>query len=144
VSVLLDTCIISELCRATADPRVRNAVGRRSPDELFLSVITLGELRTGVALLPAGQKRSGLEGWLEELQHEFADRVLPVDLETSHIWGEITARGRLKGEQVPATDGLIAATALRHGFQIMTRNTRHFEASGALVVNPWRDDERLA
>ena len=141
MSVLLDTCVVSELYRANPDQHVRDAVTRREPEELFLSVITFGELRKGAALLPTGQKRSGLEAWLEDLQHEFADRVLPVDLETSRIWGEITARARLRGEQIPVADGLIAATAIRHGFRIMTRNTRHFEASGARVVNPWRDDE---
>lgn len=142
--MLLDTCVISELYRANADQRVRDDVGRRAPEDLFLSVITLGELRMGAALLAPSQKRSGLEDWLAELQQQFSNRILLVDLDTAIIWGEITARARLKGDQIPAADGLIAAAAIRHGFQVMTRNTRHFEASGALVVNPWRDGEGSA
>lgn len=141
MKVLLDTSVISELYRGNTDQRVRDVIGRRRPEDVFLSVITVGELRKGIELLPASRKRSSLEEWLADLQHDFATRILPIDLETGHIWGEVTARARLRGEQIPAADGLIAATALRLGIRVMTRNTRHFEVSGALVVDPWRDDD---
>ncbi len=94
--------------------------------------------------MPPIRKRFVLERWLEEPQREFAERTLPIDVETSRIWGEITVRARLAGEQMLATDGLIAATALRDDFQIMTRNTKHFEASGARVDGPWQDHEESA
>ncbi|MGC1580631.1 MAG: hypothetical protein WA766_04065 [Candidatus Acidiferrales bacterium] len=67
----------------------------------------------------------------------YADRVLPVDLETSHIWGEFTASAQKSGKIVPASDGLIAATARRHDLHLMTRNTGHFEPTGVLLLNPW-------
>jgi len=144
VSVLLDTSIVSELYQAAPDQRVRSTIGRRKAEEVFLSVITIGELRKGVELLVPGRKRSSLDGWLKGLQDEFADRILPVDLETGRIWGEITARARLKGKQIPVADGLIAATALRHGLRVMTRNTRDFAASGVPLIDPWDEAGGLA
>ena len=73
----------------------------------------------------------------EALERYYADRVLPVDLETSHTWGELTAAAQKAGKIVPASDGLIAATARRHGLHVMTRNTEHFEPTGVLLLNPW-------
>lgn len=141
MSVLLDTAIISELHRATPDQRIRDAIGSQRAEDVFLSVITIGELRKGIELLAPGRKRSSLEAWLTNLQREFVDRVLPIDLGTSHIWGEITAHARLKGEQISVADGLIAATALRHGLRVMTRNTRDFVSSGVPLIDPWAESE---
>ncbi len=138
--VLLDTSIVSELYQATPDQRVRDAIGRQQAEDVFLSVITIGELRKGIELLAPGRKRSNLEAWLTDLQREFVDRVLAVDLETSHIWGGITARARLRGQQIPVADGLIAATAHRHHLRVMTRNTRDFLSSGVPLVDLWADD----
>lgn len=99
----------------------------------------IGEIAKGVALLRAGRKKRALQTWLLTLGRAYGDRLLPVDLETSRIWGAITATSRRIGRQVPAADGLIAATALRHGLHVMTRNTADFEATGALLLNPWAD-----
>lgn len=137
MKILLDTCVISELYRANADQHVRDAVAKREPGDLFLSVITFGELQKGTELLPAGRKRSDLERWLTGLQHEFGDRVVPVDLETAHIWGELSASTRLGGRTILAADLLIAASAIRHGLRVMTRNTRDFAPSGVAVIDPW-------
>jgi predicted nucleic acid-binding protein len=76
--------------------------------------------------------------WFRQIDEEFADRILVVDRDTTRIWGEITARAQNIGVQIPATDGLIAATALCHGLHIMTRNTKHFAATGAIIVDPWK------
>jgi predicted nucleic acid-binding protein len=109
------------------------------PDEdLFLSVLTAGEITRGIALLGAIRKKAGLASWLAALESRFTDRILGLDVGTGRIWGELTARAQMKGVIIPAADGLFAATALRHGLHVMTRNTRHFEASGALVIDPWR------
>jgi hypothetical protein len=93
----------------------------------------------GLPRLAAGRKRTFLGTWLARVEDQYADRILAVDVETARIWGEMTARAQMKGVIIPATDGLLAATALRHGLHVITRNTRHFEASGALVVDPWRN-----
>jgi toxin FitB len=88
-------------------------------------------------LLAAGRKRRALASWLIGLENKFGDRVLAIDAETARVWGELTARAQKSGEIIPAVDGLLAATARRHSLHVMTRNTRYFEASGALVFDPW-------
>lgn len=137
--VLLDTCLLSELRRPQGEPRVRRAVESLESDELFLSVLSIGELMKGIALLNESRKRRAIQAWLQAMEQRYADRVLPVDLETSHIWGELTAAAQRVGKIIPAGDGLIAATALRHGLHVMTSNTEHFEPAGVLLLNPWND-----
>lgn len=136
---LLDTCVLSELRRPRCDPGVRHAVDSLGSENLFVSVLSVGEIAKGIALLTESRKKHILQSWLQLLERDYADRLLAVDLETSHIWGELTAAAQKIGQIVPASDGLIAATARRHGLHLMTRNTSHFEATGVLLLNPWRD-----
>lgn len=135
--VLLDTCVLSELRHPRCNSGVRLAVAALDTNDLFVSVLSVGELAKGIALLTKSRKKSALQSWLQTLELHYADRLLPVDLETGRIWGEITAAAQRAGRSMPAGDGLIAATARRHGLHVMTRNTRDFEASGVLLVNPW-------
>ena len=135
--VLLDTCALSELRHAKGHPGVRQAVDALNAEELFVSVITIGEILKGIALLRESSKRRALEAWLRTLERDYVDRILPIDLETCHLWGELTASAQKAGRVVHATDGLIAATALRHGLRVMTRNTADFEPTGVLLLNPW-------
>ena len=139
MKVLLATCVLSELRSPQGHPRVKAAVSELADGDLFLSVLTLGEIAKGVTLLAAGRKKKALTSWLNGLATQFGDRVLTIDTETARLWGEITARAKKAGEIIPAVDGLLAATALCHGLHVMTRNTRHFVASGALVLDPWQD-----
>ena len=135
--VLLDTCALSELSKPLPNPGVRAAVGRLRPADLYVSVLTAGEIGKGVALLSDGKRKSELTVWLHTLEGTYADRMLPVDLETCRIWGELTAKAQRKGQVVPAMDGLLAATAVRHGLHVMTRNVAHFEVTGVPLLNPW-------
>lgn len=135
--VLLDTCVLSELRHPRCNSGVRLAVAALDTNDLFVSVLSVGEIAKGIALLTKSRKKSALQSWLQTLELHYADRLLPVDLETGRIWGEITAAAQRAGRSMPAGDGLIAATARRHGLHVMTRNTRDFEASGVLLVNPW-------
>ena len=137
--VLLDTCVLSELRRSKGHASVRRAVEALADESLFISVVSVGEIVKGIALLRDTQHRRALEAWLQTLERHYADRLLPIDLETSRIWGELTAGAQKAGRTIPATDGLIAATARRHGFYVMTRNTGDFEATGVLLLNPWVD-----
>ena len=141
VGVLLDTCVLSELRKPQGALQVRAAVEEIDPERLFLSVITVGELTTGITRLPAGRRRRELAAWLLGLEQRFATQILPVDIDVARRWGELTARAQTQGVQIPAGDGLIAATALRHGLHIMTRNSRHFAASGATIIDPWEDGD---
>jgi len=137
VRVLLDTCVISELQREKGDARVRARVDAIRSRDLFLSVISVGELTKGVALLARGMKKEALREWLLALEQDYAERILPVDAETARIWGELTATARGRGKTVSACDGIIAATAIRHGVHVMTRNVSDFAETGAMLINPW-------
>jgi len=135
--VLLDTCVLSELRRPKCHAAVRRAVEGLDSESLFVSVISIGEIAKGIALLRENRHKRTLQTWLQTLQRSYADRLLPIDLETCHIWGELTAAAQRAGRIVPACDGLIAASARRYGLHVMTRNTADFEPTGVLMVNPW-------
>jgi toxin FitB len=140
VRVLLDTCVLSEVRHPEGDIRVRRAVEAIANENLFVSVVSVGEIAKGIAMLEESRRKRLLRAWLQTMEQEYADRVLPIDLETSHMWGELTAAAQKAGKIVPASDGLIAATARRHGLQVMTRNTGHFEPTGVSLINPWAHD----
>ena len=139
--VLLDTCVLSELRRPHGHAGVRRAVDALASEDLFVSVLSLGELAKGITLLNESGTKRALQQWLENLEKFYGDRILPVDVETSRIWGEITAREEREGRILPAIAGLLAATAQRHGLHVMTRNVADFEPAGVLLVNPWAAEE---
>jgi predicted nucleic acid-binding protein len=139
VKALLDTCVVTELGKANGNPLVKSVVAEIATSNLYLSVLTVGEIAKGIASLKPSRKKSSLGTWLARVENRYADRVLSIDVETARIWGELTARAQKSGVIIPGTDGLVAATAIRHGLHVLTRNVRHFEASGALVLNPWED-----
>jgi len=139
VRVLLDTCVLSDLRHPHGDAGVRRTVDAFDSESLFVSVLSIGEIAKGIALLKESRRKRALQSWLQTLERLYGDRLLPIDLETSRIWGELTAAAQKAGRTVPASDGLIAATARRHGLHVMTRNTADFEPTGVLLVNPWAD-----
>lgn len=135
--ILVDTCVISEIQRPTPSLAVLRWL-RAVPDkDLRLSVMTLGELRKGAELLAPGARRTGLERWLDGLVERFSDRILPIDQEIAMRWAVITASGRRAGRARPMIDTLLAATAVRHGLILATRNVADFEGTGAQILNPW-------
>jgi predicted nucleic acid-binding protein len=139
VRVLLDNCVLSELRHPKGNAGVRRAVDSFDSENLFVSVLSIGEIAKGIALLKESQHKQALQIWLQTVERHYGDRLLPVDLETSRIWGELTAAAQRPGRTVPASDGLIAATARRHGLHVMTRNAVDFEPTGVLLLNPWTD-----
>ncbi len=136
--VLLDTCAVSELRRAKPHSGVVRIIESLDSADLYLSVVTIGEISKGIALLSDARHRRDLQLWLQNLERTYAEQVLDVDRDTAHLWGELTAAAQKKGRVIPASDGLIAATARRHGLTVLTRNTADFEPAGVLVLNPWR------
>ena len=138
--VLLDTCVLSEIRKPDGNSSVRRAVDEIADDDLYISVISIGEIAKGIALLEDGRRKRTLQSWMQTLERDYADRLLPVDREAAHIWGDLTAAVRKRGRVVSAGDGLIAATARRHGLHIMTRNIDDFEPTGAMCINPWKDE----
>ncbi len=137
--ILLDTNVISEPLRPAPEARVIEWIDAQAMDTLFLSAITVAELRAGVALLPAGKRRDGLQESLERrVLPLFAGRVLPFDLAATPAYAALTARARAAGLAVATADGCIAAIAAANGFAVATRDTAPFEAAGVAVINPWR------
>ena len=134
---LLDTCVLSELRRPNGNEGVRCAVAELADEALFMSVISIGEIVKSISLLDSSKRQKALLNWVHRLERDYADRVLSVDLDVVRIWGEITASAQKKGRTVPVCDGLIAATAQRHGLHLMTRNVSDFEPTGVLLINPW-------
>ncbi len=135
--VLLDTCVLSEIRKPKGNQLVRRSAEEIADDDLFISVISIGEIAKGIALLDDGRRKRQLQSWLQALERDYASRILPVDGETAHIWGELTATARKHGKVVSSCDGLIAATARRHGLHLMTRNIADYEPTGAMLINPW-------
>jgi len=136
---LLDTSLISETRKLRADPGVMAFLSAADSAGLFLSVLTLGELRKGVETKRQSDSvaATGLGAWVDDIETTFADRVLPVDEAAARLWGELSARRSL-----PVIDTLIAATAITRGLTLATRNTRDFTATGVMLVDPWQADER--
>lgn len=137
MKVLLDTCILSEINKPVPEKNVISTLAELEEQELFTSVICIGEIQKGVELLSNGKRKSALISWLTDLEKNYSNRILPVDLETVKIWGELTANAQKNGHIISATDGLIAATGIRYSLKVMTRNVKDFEFSGAFIVNPW-------
>ena len=135
--VLLDTCVLSELRKDNCHGNVRRTIEEYTEESIFLSVITIGEITKGVGLLSESQRKRELQSWLQTIERYYSDRILSIDLEIVRIWGEITATAQKSGKIIAVSDGLIAATALRHGLHIVTRNTSNFEPGGVLLINPW-------
>jgi predicted nucleic acid-binding protein len=134
---LVDTNVLSEVRKPKGNPAVREKLAAINDDNLFLSVISIGEISRGIAKLDSGKQRQSLEEWMAQAEHYFADRILPVERDIAQLWGELTAKVAKAGRVLHTSDGLIAATALRHGLQLMTRNTSDFESTGVLLANPW-------
>jgi hypothetical protein len=137
---LIDTNVISELRRREPEPRVVQWFERRPAGQLYLSVLSLGEIRRGVEKLEAGERQRALRTWLEQdLPAFFAGRVLPIDGAVAHRWGHLMAE---MGLPLPAIDSLLAATALEHNLVLITRNLKDVAGLPVAVANPWEQEER--
>ncbi len=135
MSFLLDTCALSELLKSRPSRQVSQWFLETPQASLFVSVLTMGEIRKGIMMLGKGRRRARLNAWLEtELPAWAEDRILPVDADVADTWGRLMARP----ERIPAVDGLIAATALRYRLTVVTRNEADFAATGVELLNPWK------
>ncbi len=138
MSYLIDTNVISELVRPKPDAAVLDWFSRTPDEAVFLSVLSLGEIRKGVEKLTSPEeapRREKLRLWLEhDLRDWFGPRILPIGPDVADHWGRLLAQA---GRPVPAIDSLLAATALHHDLRLVTRNTRDFDYAGLEVINPW-------
>jgi toxin FitB len=135
---LLDTNVISEFSKKKPDERVRKWVDAQNEATLYLSVLTFGEIRKGITLLPQAKKRTELEKWLQtELPARFKDRLLPVTDGIAQIWGSMAAQAEMQGIPLSAIDGLLGATAANHDLTVATRNLPDFRGCNVPLINPW-------
>jgi len=135
LSYLLDTNVLSELRRKSPNAGVVEWFTQRPASTLYLSVLTLGELRKGIEGLADAKRRMSLTDWLEtDLPVFFAGRILGIDAQVADRWGRLVAAA---GRPLPAIDSLLGATAAQHGLSLVTRNERDFAGLGLDVINPW-------
>jgi tRNA(fMet)-specific endonuclease VapC len=136
---LLDANVILELVARQPDPRVVQWLDSVDPNSIYLSVITIGELRKGIEKLPDSQRKETLSDWLnEDLLIRFSGRVLELDAEVMLTWGVLMGQLERKGNPLPAMDSLIAALARHHRCCLVTRDEGGFAEIGIAIVNPWQ------
>jgi len=136
MSYLVDANVLCEATRPKPDSNVVEWLEQHD-SELYVSVITLGEIDKGIQLLPKSRKRSSLQKWFRELQSGFSGRTIPVDNDVMNAWAKMYATSQKAGLLLPSFDSLLAATALHHQFVIATRNSPDFPPTVKLV-NPWK------
>ena len=137
MSYLIDTNALSELKKRQPHAGVMKWFAERSAASLYLSVLTLGELRRGIEAMPEGGRKQTFLDWLEDdLPAYFSGRILPIDTHIADFWGRLCATA---GRPLPAIDSLLAATALMRGLTLVTRNVNDFNLPSLKIVNPWNE-----
>ena len=138
MNFLLDTNVLSEVQRPAPDLKVLGWLDAVDEDRVFISVVSIAELRRGVALMDAGRRRDALAAWLaNDLPGRFAGRILPIDYAVAGQWGDLMAQSRRSGVALSVMDGFFAATALAKDLTLVTRNVRDFASFGLALLNPW-------
>jgi predicted nucleic acid-binding protein len=139
VTFLLDTNVVSEIRKRSPDPNVAAWIAAVPASELFLSVLVVGELRAGVQRLARRDPAQAgmIDDWLQRLVTAYGDRIVPVTVDIAEVWGRLNVP-----DPLPVVDGLLAATALAHGWTLVTRNTADVASTGVAVLNPFAAHRR--
>jgi predicted nucleic acid-binding protein len=135
--IVLDTSVVSEAMKPEPHPAVRAWLNDQAAETLYLSSVTLAELRFGIGVLPAGKRKDMLAQTLDGLVGLFEGRVLSFDIDAARHYAELAATARIAGRGFPAPDGYIAAIAASHGFIVASRDTTPYEAASVTAINPW-------
>lgn len=142
---LLDTCVISEYTKPNPNGGLHAWLQNTDDVLKAISVVSLGEIQSGISRLPEGKRRHRLQQWLEnELVPRFESRILSVDLADTLRWGVLTGEAKKQGETLPSVDALLAATALNRQLTLVTRNTKDFQRCGVTLLNPWETTPMLS
>ncbi|MGE0087009.1 MAG: type II toxin-antitoxin system VapC family toxin [Desulfococcaceae bacterium] len=136
---LPDTCLISELTKAVPNQKVADWLKTVPPESLFISVITIGEIRKGLTKLPPSEKLERLTEWLNTLLLLYAERILPVDVSVVEKWGILQGNAEKKGKPMSSLDSLIGAAAMLYHLTVVTRNENDFDADNIAVMNQWKE-----
>ena len=137
---LLDTCVISELVKTSPNPIVLDWLNNTPSERLFLSVITIGEIRKGLTKLPDSKRKDKLTEWLNTLLEDYQDRIYSIDLAVAENWGIMQGNAEKSGMPMTSMDSLIAAIAYTHNLVLVTRNINDFKATNLPINNPWKND----
>lgn len=140
MSFLLDTSVLSELVKKNPRPQVLRWIDEQDEADLFLSVLTIGELEKGVAKLSQSARKARLQTWVRrELAGRFSGRLLPVDARVASRWGALVGESERRGRPLPVIDSLLAATALVHDLRVVSRSIADFERCGVSCVDLWKE-----
>lgn len=135
---LLDTCVLSELTKARPSDAVLSWLSAQDPKALYLSALTIGELKKGIVKRGGDVRARRLERWLaDRVLRFYGDRIIPVDCDESLAWGVICGNSERNGNKRPSVDALIAATALTHHMTLVTRNVNDMSGMGVSIFNPF-------
>ena len=135
---LIDTCVIGEVIKPKPSVKVLSWLEKQDENQLYISVLTLGEISKGIEKVKDSQRRRKLHLWLmDDLRERFSGRILPINEQVAMTWGQIQGKAELQGKPMPSIDGLIAATALVFNMIVVTRNTSDMEESGVVLLDPW-------
>lgn len=135
--IVLDTNVVSEAMRPSAEPMVIDWLNRQPAETLFLTSVTLAELLFGISALPEGKRKNALASTLDGLLKLFDERILPFETKAAQSYAALASDARAVGKGFPTPDGYIAAIAKATGFSVATRDTPPFDAAGVAVINPW-------
>jgi tRNA(fMet)-specific endonuclease VapC len=140
MNYVLDTNVISELISKQPNKKVVEWLDRLDPNTIYLSVITIGEIRKGIEKLPPSKRRDTVREWLEaDLLLRFQGRILGITTEVMLVWGELAGRLENEGRPITGIDSLIAAIALQGNYCLVTRNEHDFQHTGVTIINPWKE-----
>jgi len=138
VKYLLDTCVVSETISRHPDPTVSAWLDGLDEDDLFISSLTVGEIRKGIEKMPECKRKDVLSSWLDQLKYAYAGRIVCIGTEVADEWGRRIAQSEAKGMKRPSVDSLIAVSALSEGLTLATRNVKDMSNLGVTVFNPWK------
>jgi tRNA(fMet)-specific endonuclease VapC len=140
MNYVLDTNVISELISKQSNKEVVEWLDRLDPNTIYLSVITIGEIRKGIEKLPPSKRRDAVREWLgADLLLRFQGRILEITAEVMLVWGELAGRLENEGRPITAIDSLIGAIALQRNYCLVTRNEHDFQHTGVTIINPWKE-----
>ena len=137
MTYLLDTCVLSEFMKRAPDPGVLKFMSTLNEKDTYLSAVSVGEVRKGIALLGRTKRAAFLRDWLKELQRRFQGRIKAFNVTVAEQWGDLAADALKKGRPRPVLDSLIAATAAVDDMTLVTRNVSDMNHMGVRIVNPF-------
>lgn len=139
MSYLLDTNVVFETERKRPESRVVEWLNNADSGSVYLSALTIGEIKKGLSKLPSGNRKAHIQNWLVDFRRHFEGRILPLTEQTFLVWGKMIAELEKKGIVRPVGDSFLEATALEQDLILVTRNLRNFQQSSVTILNPWED-----